>query len=186
VIARRPGIAVLVLLTCGFGRCPIGCVYHEPFSASTIAPGSRLTVHERLVVPPGKWSVYFQRSVATSFGGIDEYAPHCELVLTGPEESDQLIEPGGFEVVEVQYDRDAALNRPVNIASSGQSVASVFDRHFVLYDTIMYLRSDEQPQVTGLRCAHLDEAGVGVFLTVAEIRAAIGSIMTLTLRNPQG
>lgn len=183
-VPRPTVILILLLLIPGLilGGCRMLVGDGQRPSPAGTTPVTRLTLHERLVVPAGKWSVYFQRGVATSFGGVDEYQPYCELQVTGPAAYEQFIEPGEFEVLNVRNDVDAFLNAPVKVASSALRVGGLLDREFVLYETVMHLRSDHQPRVSQLRCARLDELRVGVFLSLAEIREALGNIMTLGLQ----
>ncbi|MCO6413578.1 MAG: hypothetical protein J5I92_12645 [Thiogranum sp.] len=136
------------------------------------------------MVPAGKWSVYFQQGKALSFGGIDEYLPYCELQVTGPAKQLQIIEPGEFLIVRVREDISGVQSGVTTVAFGGTRLTGVFEKEFGSYETVMELRADTHPEITRLRCARVDEVPVGVFLSLTEIRTALGELATLEISGP--
>lgn len=165
----------------GLVACQVSRVDDEHSHYFTIPSGTRLLLHTRLTIPARKWSVYFQQGEATSFGKVDEYLPYCQLEVSGPQEQEQNIEPGTFEVTDVRDEVNSVLSAPVSVAYSGHRMAGVFERQFARYETVMYLRATDQPHITQLRCSRIDETPVGTFVSVFEIRQALGDVLTMVL-----
>ena len=162
----------------------VGCqttgVFDGKPAPYSIPAGSLLVLHQQLTVPARRWYVYFQDGKVTSFGEVDEYLPYCKLEVNGPEQGDQLIEPGVFEVIKVRDEVDSRLASPVHVAASGDYLAGLIDRQFAHYETRVYLSSDTQPHVSQLVCGHLDEVGTGLFLSLPVIKKTLGNIITIT------
>ena len=146
----------------------------------TVPAGSKLLLHKPLTVPASKAGVYFQGGKVLSHKDVDEYYPHCKLEVRDVKDTPQSIEPDEFVVYKVVEGEDySALAYPrlagLGIISAGNGAGRV------MYFTNFYLRSDKQPHVMLLICQHWEDPTDAEYLTVRQIRKALGEFFTLKL-----
>ena len=150
----------------------------------TLPAGSTLTLHHELPVPANDWSVYFQNGKATDFGPVDEYEPYCELYLGSAKDKAWSLQPDVFTIIRVDRGVEEAGSLQIKLASltTGQFLHDFVPVHYI---TTLYLHSEQQPEVQELRCSHLAEPRVGSFLSLQQIRSALGEHFSLWLVEKQ-
>lgn len=157
----------------------------DPGESTNIPVGSVLELHKRLVVTSEHDRIRFYRGAVIEdkdFGMTMKYDPSCRLVMHRDlVEYNHVIVPGDFRIYAVkQFDDYEVLGSRI-VASNGPLLAyggGILPQEFA---TVMYLRSDSQPQVDRLVCSEYQSPAEGVFLTVDEMRAVLGGIFTLDL-----
>jgi len=157
----------------------------EPGRSTEIPVGSELVLHKRLVVTNRHDRIRFYRGAIAEdkdFLLTKKYDPNCRLVMHKDlRDYDHVITPGRFAIYAVKQFDDYEILGPRIVASNGPLLADDGGIMPQEYATVMYLRSSEQPQVDRLVCGHYQYSTDGRFLTVNEIRKALGDIFTLDL-----
>ena len=146
----------------------------------TVPAGSKLLLHKPLTVPAFKAGVYLQGGKVLSHKDVDEYYPHCKFEVKDVKDTPQSIEPDEFVVYKVVEGEDySALAYPrlagLGVISAGNGAGRV------MYFTNFYLRSAKQPHVMLLICQHWEDPTDAEYLTVRQIRIALGEFFTLKL-----
>lgn len=166
--------------------------FNDPLSQYYDFPqGGRFVLNQRLEIPPGRASVRIQYGTIVPFGSVQEQDPHCVFEIDSVRETPQYIEPDSFGIAHVSQ-----TMTPLGMATnSGFSlIHPAFAADFQTYDssrptqmfyrTTFKLHSRHQPGVRSMLCQS-DQYAAGVtiprFLTVAEIRQALGGVFTLEL-----
>ncbi|HKK05812.1 MAG TPA: hypothetical protein VKA50_08200 [Gammaproteobacteria bacterium] len=159
----------------------------KPGESTQIPVGSVLVLHKRLVVTSSHDRIRFYRGAIAEdkdFLLTKKYEPNCRLVMHRDlSEYNHVITPGRFDVYAVKQFDDYEILGPRIVASNGPLLADdggILPQEFA---TVLYLRSTEQPQVDRLVCGHYQYSTDGRFLTINQIRAALGDIFTLQLAH---
>ncbi|MCW8908508.1 MAG: hypothetical protein OQL28_14780 [Sedimenticola sp.] len=147
-----------------------------------VQEGSRITLNQPLEVPAGKTRVFLQRGAVTPFSDLDQYTPSCSFVVWDLRQEPQTIKPDSFsvqrvslgetEIVSVPGERRLAGLLPLSAWDGGEPLVARYYDH--------WLASDNQPNVTRLRCygamGDLSEAQLPLFI---EMEGALGEMATL-------
>lgn len=139
-------------------------------------PGIILELHRDVTIPPGQAGAFIQ---GTSIGDRYRHDAACRLELRVVAAKPHTVRADRFNVERV--------NRTSEIFSSRVSELrpARFNRfedgpHLLTFTTYFYLRSDRQPDVFRLVCAHLQSSDQRPrHLTPSEIRAVLAPIMSL-------
>lgn len=147
---------------------------HSPYYA--IPTGSSLVLQQEVVIPANKAAIYIQYGEVKTYKEIDKYYPHCKFEVRTIREQNQTVKADTFIVTRTATDetivrRQNSPFRYVDIDGGGISFIEMF--------RIMYLHSDQQPDVLRLSCGHRAVSPHYEHLTVSEVRKALGGLMTL-------
>ncbi len=142
--------------------------------ADRLATGTPLDLHQNLTIPPNQAGAFIQ---GTPIGDRYRYDAVCRLEVRTVDATFRTVTADRFIVVRVRQELERFSQRE----SSLRRVA--FDRDgpaLLRFTTILYLRSERQPDVFRLACNHLqDSARQPRHLTAAEIRTVLAPVMTL-------
>ncbi len=146
----------------------------------SIKPGSTLQLQRELHVLPGQVSVWFQHGNVVAEPLLDRYQPYCKFEIRTMAEYARQLEADTFII-------RRAVDEIENTTSlSGMRLASqlmVADGPSVYtYVTHLYLYSPQQPDVLRLSCMHWEDVQDDNFLTVAQMREALGEWLSLELK----
>jgi len=147
--------------------------------------GASLELRREVVVSPGRMRVFFQGGMVQP--GVNEYRPHCELVIRTLADRPQTIQADRFTVERVSADI-------VHVVTSGPVVVAV-NAEFRLVDGggdgesrlmkayTLYLHSDRQPQVLSLLCGGaFNFPALATGPSLQDIQSALGDYATLELQ----
>ena len=114
--------------------------------------------------------------------GVQEHDPYCVVELNTVSAEPQVLKPGRFEVWRVTRSVDTIAAAPSPFIRTA-FVADVSRPSFLYYKTEFHLRDPAQPNLRSMTCAW-DQMAPGSYpfmrhLTLAEIRSALGSWITL-------
>lgn len=175
----------LVLGVASLAGCQSLSGPRDPGQSTEIPAGSELVLHKRLVVTNSHDRIRFYRGAIAKekdFLLTKKYDPNCRLVMHRDlRDYDHVITPGRFAIYAVKRFDDYEILGPRIVASNGPLLADDGGIMPQEYATVMYLRSAKQPQVDRLVCGHYQYSTEGSFLTVNQIRKALGDIFTLKL-----
>lgn len=158
----------------------------SPPETPSAAPAATLTLHTPLRIPAEAATVRLQEGHPVARQAVREHDPFCIFEIDSVSEAPQTVMPDTFRIVRIAQTIDTLAQA----GGAAQAVkAGLFDDvrpTFIYYKTLFRLRSDTQPGVRLLTClSNQNLPGVYPFmrhLTLEEIRAALGTQFTLTLR----
>jgi hypothetical protein len=151
--------------------------------------GTRVILHQPVTIPTGHASTYLQFGRTMRFAEVDQYRAHCRLEVSRVGTSEQTVMPDEFRVTRAGLEHRDSVRRgeTTRLASAGMpGMLAQSGRHsgsmgIIVYVTRMKLHSDRQPEVLSLDCGHWSANPDEQFLTLNQIRAALGTIMSLQL-----
>jgi hypothetical protein len=158
-------------------------VPNERSSQFWVPADSKLALHRSLEIPPYQHAAYLQNGRLLPWYHVNLYAPYCALAVQGPLEAAKRVDPDQFVV------RRVSQRFLFMLAAAGFVHAAIGrDRDGMTYEvlaTVMELHSERQADVRALTCASWGLPQGGSYLTVEQIRRALGAHFTLNLA-PEG
>jgi hypothetical protein len=123
-----------------------------------IPPGSKLVLNRPLDIPAGRAHVVIQSG--RSGAGANEYAVNCqfEVRMLGP----GRVQPDTFTITWAEMSREW-VSQP----------------NIMRFYRILHLQSAAQPDVLKLMCQDWDGPMLGRNISIPEMRAALGDVITL-------
>ena len=154
-------------------------VGNEDSQFFSVSPGSTITLSREIVIQPNQTSVYLQKGSIEPYSNIDIFRPHCKFELYTISEQARTIKPDTFVVIRIVDRRDdVSTGWPLY---AGLGVAVDGGPMHKTYSTNMYLESTQQPDVFRMNCMQWDWINVGEFVSIGQMRQALGDYFTLTL-----
>jgi hypothetical protein len=143
--------------------------------------GSKAMLNQDLQVPAHKARVYIQGGRAIAFSELNQYYPHCIVEMSVPKNIPQVISVDIFDIYKVvrSVDMTAGAGGVVFAALALNGGDDGPSPQF--YGTEMFLKSKTQPDVVKLTCGHMEDPTIAEYLTVTEIKNALGGVFTLEL-----
>jgi hypothetical protein len=182
----RSKLILIVLL----GVLPVSCVHESGKNESShffsVKQGSRLVLNRALTIPPNQVSVYVQNGEVKSQPDVDFYYPNCKFELYSISEQQRRVEPDTFRVHRVVDERnEVSLGQRTYAPLGGAVGLSMGDAPQVYnYTTVMYLESALQPDVFRITCQHWEDVFFDKYLSIEQMRQAMGGVFTLELATP--
>jgi hypothetical protein len=121
-----------------------------------------LTLKQNLSIPTGSSFVYFQDQRILAPETLRANYPYCRFGLDDPASAIREVRPNTFVVTGVDYDERS-------VGSSGEAVSA----------TRMNLQTELGAKGYHMTCMLPASAGYARFITVPEIRGAVGAFFTL-------
>lgn len=150
--------------------------------------GSKLILNQPLSIPAGMLSAYVQDGRPVY--GANEYYPFCRFELYALSAGSRVVQPDTFEIYRVSRQTGifASIDKRRLLAGVGPGVELAMSDlddgkpSPIVYGVRMDLRSAKQPEVFRITCGHLQDPNMEArFLSIAEIRQAMGGVFTLQL-----
>ena len=141
--------------------------------------GSTFTLNREITIQPDQTSVYLQNGSIVLVRDVDFYRPHCKFELFTISEQARVVDPDTFVVTRIVDQREDVSTEWPRYAALGMS--GVDGPVHLTYSTTMYLESKIQPDVFRMNCKQWDWPATGEFLSINEMRQALGDYFTLTL-----
>lgn len=160
----------------------LGCqTMQSQDSRYRIPVGSRLVLERDLALPPFGDFLYIQAGRAVPYRSIESVEPHCIIETRTVTERVRWLHPDTFTITDVRRDSSVigGLGPPLVARSDDSPPTQVF------YRVLMTLSSSHQSEPYRMVCQadrHL-ATGVqlGAYLTVTEVREALGDLFRLEL-----
>ncbi|WP_455211857.1 hypothetical protein [Kaarinaea lacus] len=161
-------------------------------------PGSKVIVHQRLEVPPGRTRVFFQYGKLIPHRSIFQYDINCELEISKLADTVRYIEPGTYTVTRTRRQYESIIQnqireKPVLLAALNMQIAdiraSVGDSSgpSMQFEIIrLRLQGEENTLLRELSCrgALADPADMQM-PTIAEMRQALGEYVSIETPQEQ-
>lgn len=170
---RLLGLAILLLLA----SCQSVQPYDENSRFYQVPADSRLILNKSITIEPNLARSYFQYGKQINKKNIEKYQPHCYLLLSTLSEQEQVIEPDTFVIHRVERDFISSASNQLYASLSMNG----FNRTQIEYVNIYHLRSSKQPNVLSLNCLQWADTSDRFYLTVSEVRLALGDYFKLQL-----
>ena len=189
---------LILLLLAGlplFTACNASLQFFTADSNITLSDNAALTVNERISIKPGHTRVFFQDGIIVS--QFNHYKHNCNLEVRKKDSDNfQFIEPGTYGITGIQDTLEEVVRlaprQPVKLALHGDTdnqltrslvTASVDgDGLSDIYLGMHFYLSGEDTNVMRLSCRGALAAPQDALPpTLAEIRQALGNLLTLSL-----
>ena len=110
---------------------------------------------------------------------INIYYPHCSLLLNTLDDIERTINPAVFEIYKVEDDIEMA-QRYIYFASNALGYND--GPSIIGYASYYFLRSPSAPDVRSLECIQWNDPVNVEYLSINEVKAALGDYFTLSLK----
>ena len=171
-------ILVLALTAC------VSHPYDEHSEFTRIPPGSSLKLNQSIQIAANSLAVFMQDGGIKPYSTIDKYYPHCKFELYSLSENARTVQPDTFKIVRVVDETDmSSLSPPMYASLQTADANSDGGPSIVSFTTSMYLKSKIQSDVYRLSCMHWDLINESRYLSIAEMRKAMGNVFTLTVKK---
>lgn len=141
--------------------------------------GSSFVLNRDIDIPPNEVSVYLQYGKIILEKDIQVREANCKFEVRDLLPMSQTVRADTFEITRIQLTTDYVAFGRMIVASvmNSDSDAPIAE----VYAATYYLKSPIQPNVRYLTCQHWEIPGSGNHLSVAQIREALGNIITLKI-----
>jgi len=163
------------------GACQSSPVDPETSLTYNIPSGSTVTLHARISIPAGSATIYIQGGEVKPFRDIRRYHAHCSLEVKTLHDSVQVIKPDVFTIHRSYFNEYSAAPATPFLHTRRIAQDDSDGGMLIQMQRVMYLRSTQQPDVFRLTCLQWAYTPDYEHLSVAEVRQALGKLMTLQL-----
>jgi len=169
-------ISLLILIfTAG---CTTPSSRQVPYAYEELHPGMSLVLHKTIRFPAYTAAITIQTGELKQGLSLDTYYPNCRLELRSQSPQVQIIEPQRFMIYKIRNHIEYVMSKPVMLAGLGLHTADGTSDQ--VYSTILYLKSEKQPEVELLSCQHWeDPTSFPHHLTVDQIKQTLDDLFTL-------
>ena len=186
----RAGLFAILLI---LGACSQWQVTNPASPYFMPLPGSKVIVHQRLEVPPGRMRVFFQYGKLIPHRSIFEYDINCELEISKLADTVRYIEPGTYTVTRTRRQFESIIqnqisDKPVLLAALNIQIAdiqaSVGDSSggpSMQFEIIrLRLQGEKNTLLRELACrGALSDPADMQMPTIAEMRQALGEYVSI-------
>ncbi|KPJ90274.1 MAG: hypothetical protein AMJ53_14160 [Gammaproteobacteria bacterium SG8_11] len=161
-------------------------------------PGSKVIVHQRLEVPPGRTRVFFQHGKLIPHRNIFQYDINCELEINKLADTVRYIEPGTYTVTRTRRQFESiiqndTIDKPILLAALDTQFtatrASVDggEGSTMQFEIIrLRLQGEEDSLLRELACRGALADPVNMQMpTIAEMRQALGEYVSIETPQEQ-
>jgi hypothetical protein len=173
-------VCLLLLLFTGLVACRFDYPRDEDSPHYSVQAGAELVLNQKLDIRPEHVSVYLQYGKLTGTPGIDRFRPYCKFEIYTMADSWRSVEPDTFRITRVEDGTEMVGIERMPMASL--SLATDMPAT-VTYATSLYLESPRQPDVYRLTCMHWDDYNRTRYLSISEMRSALGEVFSLRLND---
>ena len=175
-LKRIFNLASLVCMTMLIVACSSAPVDAENSPFYNIPVGTSVVLHQALTIPADKAAVFIQNGEVKKFRDIDKYYPHCKFEVSTIKQTNQTIQPDTFIIHKSTTDEQVQVNQSMfrHVALNGGDGPPFIEMY-----RLMYLRSEQQPDVFRLSCGIWAISPNYYQLTLKEMRHTLGNLITL-------
>jgi len=161
--------------------CQSQVIKDENSQFYSIPLGSTFTLNREITIEPDQTSVYLQNGKPGAARDVDFYKPHCKFELFTISTEVRIVKPDTFVVKKVVDQREDVSASWPTYAGLGMVMGD--GPVHLTYSTTLYLESKIQPDVYRMDCKRWDDPVIGEYLSINEMRQALGDYFTLTLAD---
>jgi hypothetical protein len=181
-LMNKPLLSIVAFAAVSLTACDNSqMVKDEDSQFYSISVGSTFTLNREITIQPDNTSVYLQFGKLELSKNVDFYKPHCVFELYTISEKARVVRPDTFVITKIIDQReDVSLSRPT-YAGLGIGIGYGDGPVHLTFATTMYLESKIQPDVYRMTCKRWDWPSIGEYLSINEMRQALGDYFTLKL-----
>ena len=140
--------------------------------------GSEFVLHQAIRVRPFHARAFIQYGQVVAESQVNDYYPYCEIELRDISPSEQIIQPNRFRLIKIVEDEYQAQRY---ISADGFQFVDdgLLDIGFA---SEYYVQPEQPSDVVKINCVIWDDVYEDHYLTIAEIRQALGEVMTVVLK----
>jgi hypothetical protein len=138
--------------------------------------GSTVQLNQPVTIPAGSVGAYIGPGMPET---RQQYPATCRLEGRTVQRNDATFQPDQFLVTGTSYQRDA-LTGPTYPSTLSGFYSLGEGPGLVYFDTLVYLQSENQPDVLRLKCRQLRDGYAYGYLSREQIREILGQEMTLS------
>lgn len=171
---------MLVVVSAGCSQLPA----RQPDSVFyNIPAGSVLQLNQDVEILPNQVSLFVQHGQRMAEILLDRYQPYCKFEIYTRSDKPRVIRADRF-VIERVVDEMESTTRRGDVMLAALKMVSDSPVVFT-YTTHMYLHSESQPDVYRMSCMHWESVMDDDYLTVPQMREAMGKMFTLQLASTE-
>jgi len=164
-----------------------GCSFHlavpEVFAYETVKRGDTFKLQQGIHFPAYTAAVTIQNGSQKSGFKLDQYYPFCTLELKTQSSSYRIIQQDTFTVYKVNAYTEYVMKPGVHYASLGLLLAN--NSSDIVYKTVFYLKSENQPDVELLSCQHWDDPSTHPYhLSLKQIKQTLNGVFIIDSVQP--
>lgn len=144
-------------------------------------PGSSLKLNQYVQIPPNRARVHFQNGAPLPADQLDKFKPWCELEIKTLKDTTQTLAPDQFAITKIVNDAQF-IEQNLDIGR-GVAVFGGAAYDLVPYASLMYVSSQNQPDVLRLICVRKARAATQGYPNLSEMRAVLGQFITLDIKQ---
>lgn len=163
------------------GACDYSSIRDETSEFYAIPVGSTLVLNSEITIPPDQVSVLMQYGVIQKYANIDFYYPNCKFELYTISENARVVKADRFLITRVVDDNEFTSLQATYYASRSIMISDAPET--ITYATVLYLNSEIQPDVYRMTCKHWESIIDDRYLTISEMRKAMGDLFTLRITH---
>ena len=183
-------LACCVLMV-SISACAVEHIKDESSVYYAVPVGSMLTLHQSVTIEGDRVAVYVQDGELKPYNKIYKGRPHCKFEVYKISEQPRTVLPDVFEITRVVDELEVtSMQRSEQLALLDEMtvgnplmVSMLMFTEVVSYATTMALSSDKQKDVYRLTCQYWGDEVAGKYLSIADMRQAMGDIFSLEIRQ---
>ena len=157
--------------------CQTGLTPQPGDTADPVLAITTVTLNTDFAVRADFAGEYIQSGFITPFNSISLYHTFCKLELRRPAPQERTIAAGAFTISRIYREMEFVGFARQMFAGDGSS-------GMVMSRTVMFLQSEEQPDIFRLSCMKQDFSFYASQPTLEEMQTALGDILTLQSNAP--
>jgi hypothetical protein len=166
--------------------CTVNDTKDEDSVFYAVPVGSVLVLNQQVDIRGDQVAVYVQNGELMQYREVNFYKPNCKFEIYTMSEQARTVSQDRFEIVKVEDDiESSALQKTTRLAALDDAVTyGLLDKSYVFnYATLMYLQSEQQKDVYRMTCQHWEDVMDDRYLSVTQMRQAMGDVFTLEIKN---
>ena len=182
ILLRTAFISLLVMLV----SCSVNDARDESSVFYAVPVGSVLRLNQDVTISGDQVATYVQNGELMSYDAVDKYYPNCKFEIYTLSERPRTVNQDVFKIVKVQDEiESSSIQENTQLAARGGAyMFGMLDRSYVFnYATMMYLKSEKQKDVYRMTCQHWEDVKDDRYLTIAQMREAMGEVFTLVINK---
>lgn len=183
IVSKRVWLLPVVLV---LSACNIYGVKDENSTFYAVPVGSSLVLNQDVIISGDQVAIYVQDGEIMSYDVVEKYYPNCKFEIYTISEQPRTVEQDTFVIVKVQDEiESSSIQKNTQVASLDNAfMFGAMGRVEVFnYATMLYLHSERQNDVYRMTCQHWEEIRDGRYLSVAQMRKAMGEVFTLVIKD---
>ena len=166
------------LLSSCQSNLPIG---YSGTAFDELKPGAKLVLKQGVFIPSGLAAIYLQDGQIVTESVVRVRQPHCKFEVNTISEAVTKISADEFDIMRYSMDTDYVMQEVQRFAALSLSISVFGDSGggptAKVYVIEMFLKSARQPDVLRISCGHWEDPMDGNYLTLSQVKQALGSIM---------